>query len=230
MKLTIIIPVYNEIKTIQKIVERVKRQKYIKKQIILVDDSSTDGTTELIKLELFKQVDKVIFHKKNQGKGASIHSALKFANGEFVIIQDADLEYNPNDYKILLNAITKYNCMAIYGSRLMDKKNINKFISNNRIHINKILSFITNILYKIKLTDAHTCYKLINKNIMLSLNLKEKDFAFCPEVTAKLAKKNIKIKEVPISFNGRTRLEGKKISFFDGIRALLVLLKYRFVS
>jgi len=229
MILTIIIPVFNEKNTIKQIIKKINLLENIEKQIILVDDGSNDGTTGIIKNELFSQLDKVIFHQKNLGKGAAIISAKKFVKGDVVIIQDADLEYDPRDYIKILKAISKENEIAVYGSRVLGKKRYSSksFISKTRIFLNHILTIFTNFLYKQKLSDAHTCYKSFKSNCFEKIDLKEKDFAFCPEITAKISKMGIKISEVPIQYKGRSYKEGKKISIYDGFRAIYVLLKYK---
>ena len=230
MILTIIIPVFNEKNTIKQIIKKISLQENIEKQIILVDDGSNDGTTEIIKNDLVSQIDRVIFHEKNLGKGAAIISAKKFVKGDVVIIQDADLEYDPRDYIKILKVISEENEIAVYGSRVLGKKRYSSksFISKTRIFFNHILTIFTNFLYKQKLSDAHTCYKSFKSNYFEKIDLKEKDFAFCPEITAKISKMGIKISEVPIDYNGRSYIEGKKISIYDGFRAIYVLLKYKF--
>ena len=230
-KLSIIVPVYNEKNTIKEIIKKIKLVKNIRKQIILVDDCSTDGTEVVIRNELLSKVDKVIFHKKNMGKGAAINSAKKFLKGDFVIVQDADLEYDPEDYYKILKVLKK-NKKVVYGSRVLGKErySVKNFSSKSRVFFNHILTIFTNILYNQKLTDAHTCYKAFHTSLFMSISLKENDFAFCPEVTAKISKHGIKISEVPIKYVGRTYSQGKKISIFDGFRAIYVLIKYRFIS
>ena len=230
MILTVIIPVFNEKKTIQKIIHKIKLVSNIKKQIILVDDGSTDGTTEVIKKNLSFKVDKIIFHKKNFGKGAAIISAKKFIKGDYVIIQDADLEYNPQDYQKILRLMIDKKKLAVYGSRVLGKKrySVKNFTSKSRVFFNHILTIFSNILFSQNLSDAHTCYKAFNVNLFKKIILMEKDFAFCPEITAKVSKLGIKIYEVPIDYSGRSYEEGKKISIYDGFRAIYVLLKYKF--
>ena len=230
MKLTIIIPVYNEIKFINILLNKVLDSK-IEKQIIVVDDCYTDGTREEI-IEKFKdKIDKLILHEKNQGKGASIISAQNFINGDYVIIQDADLEYEPDQYEIFINEIKKNNFKALYGSRVLKKdkfSNVQNFSHKVRIWGNVFLTFMSNKINKQNLTDAHTCYKMIDSKIFKSLSLKEKGFAFCPELTTKLAKLGVPIFEIPINYQGRTYEDGKKIGAIDGFRAIIALLKYRF--
>ena len=202
MILTVIIPAYNEKNTIKKIIQKIKLVKNIKKQIILVDDGSTDGTTDIIKKKLSSNVDKIIFHKRNFGKGAAIISAKKFIKGNYVIIQDADLEYNPQDYKKILNAMLDRKLQSVYGSRVLGKKrySVKNFTSKSRVFFNHVLTIFSNILFNQNLSDAHTCYKAFDANFFKKIKLKEKDFAFCPEITAKISKLGIKIHEVPIDY------------------------------
>ncbi len=229
MLLTVIIPCFNENKTIKKILDKIKKQK-IKTQIIVVDDFSTDGTREILKKRLKSKINKLILHKKNLGKGAAIRSAKKFVKGNIVIIQDADLEYFPEDYKKLVNPIIKKISNVVYGSRVLNKRNYynRSFSSNFRILANFCLTIISNIINNQRLTDAHTCYKVFRTDLFKKINLKENDFSFCPEVTTKISILNEKILEVPIMYKGRTYKEGKKISFKDGLLALKTLIKYRY--
>ena len=227
--ITVIIPCYNEVKTINIIIDKVYRQK-LKKQIIVVDDFSTDGTREILKKKLKKKIDKIIFHSRNYGKGAAINSAKKFIKGNIIIIQDADLEYSPKDYNKLVKPIKEKEYKVVYGSRVLGKNRYfeNEFSSIFRVFANHILTIISNILNNQNLTDAHTCYKVFDTKIFKKIKLKEKGFSFCPEVTTKVSLLNEKIKEVPISYKGRDYSEGKKINFKDGFIALKTLLKYRF--
>jgi len=232
MKLTIIIPVYNEIKTIKKIIDKINLLKNIKKYIIIVDDGSTDGSKEFIKHKLKNKIYKSIFHKKNLGKGAAIKSAQKFVKGDIVIIQDADLEYYPKDYKRLLEPFKKKEINVVYGSRVLNK---NRYLSKNftsllRVFFNHALTIFSNVMNNQNLTDAHTGYKVFRSKIFKKIKLMEQDFAFCPEITSKLSKLNENILEVPINYNGRSVAEGKKIRFKDGFRAIIVLFKYKFKS
>ena len=230
MLVSILIPCYNEKHTIEKLIFKVKKQKKIKKQIILVDDGSTDGTSKIIKSKLKSKVDKVIFHKKNLGKGSSIISAQKFIKGDIIIIQDADLEYEPSDYYKLLKPFKNKLINVVYGSRVLGRKqNINEFSFEKKFRIfgNFVLTKISNLLNRQDLTDVHTCYKLLRKNIFFKLKLEEKDFSFCSEVTTKLSKLNENIIEVPIKYNGRSYIHGKKISFKDAILTIITILKYK---
>tara|TARA_Y100000389_G_C17296462_1_gene430744 strand:+ start:109 stop:801 length:693 start_codon:yes stop_codon:yes gene_type:complete len=230
MKLSVIIPVYNEINTIEQIINRVKGQEIKNLQIIIVDDCSTDGTKKILKNKLFKSVYKVIYHKKNSGKGAAIRSAQKFIKGNIVIIQDADLEYDPKDYKKLINPIIFKKSRVVYGSRIIrnDRYNSNNFTSLYRIFFNHMLTLLSNFLNNQKLTDAHTCYKVFDAKLFKKLKLIENDFAFCPEVTSKVSRLGEFIIERKITYRGRTSEEGKKIGIFDGFRAIYVLLKNKF--
>lgn len=228
MKLSIVIPVYNEKNTIVKLINLVENQRYVKKQIIIVDDCSNDNSLDLINKINFKSEVLILKHKKNMGKGACIITAQKYINGDIVIIQDADLEYNPNDYKKLIDPIIKKQTNVVFGSRVLGKNRyINKnFISFFRIFANHILTLLSNLLNNQNLTDAHTCYKVCKASIFKKIDLVEKGFAFCPELTSKIASLNEEILEVPISYNGRSFEEGKKIKFSDGFQAVKALIKY----
>lgn len=232
MKLSIIIPVFNEINTIETIVDKINDLQSLNKEIIIVDDFSNDGTTSLLKNVVYKKVHIIVHHEKNLGKGAAIKSAKGLVSGDIVIIQDADLEYDPKDYYNLIKPIQDKQYKVVYGSRVLGR---NRYLQDNftslyRIFFNHFLTFLSNLLNKQSLTDAHTCYKVFSRDIFDSINLEENDFSFCPEVTTKLALRNIKIKEVPINYYGRDYKEGKKIKAFDGLKAIFVLLKYRFTK
>jgi dolichol-phosphate mannosyltransferase len=230
MLLSVIIPVYNERDTILKILEKVKSVKIdkIDKEIIIVDDFSTDGTREI--LESLKGKDeklKIIFQKKHVGKGFAIRTALKFVEGEIVLIQDADLEYDPNEYPKLIEPILEGKAKIVYGSRVLKKNpkaSIIFYIGG------RFLSFLTNLLYGTNITDEPTGYKVFSTDVLKSIDLKCLGFEFCPEVTAKVAKKGYKIYEVPINYNPRSIKEGKKIRFKDALKAVFTLIKYRFID
>ena len=194
--ISVIIPCFNEVRTIGAIVDKINKLKNLNIQIIVVDDCSTDGSLDFIKKKIINKIDRLVIHKKNLGKGAAIKSAVKFIKGDIVIIQDADLEYNPKDYYKLINPIINLDYKVVYGSRVLNKKRYfsNNFISLFRIFANHILTIISNIINKQNLTDAHTCYKVFHKSIFKDLNLTENDFSFCPEVTTKISNKNIKIR------------------------------------
>jgi dolichol-phosphate mannosyltransferase len=230
--ITIIIPVYNEKKYIKTLLNKVIKLKGVKIQIIIVDDGSRDGSTEILKNEFVnnKKINKIIFHKKNSGKGSAIKSAQKYIEGKYVIIQDADLEYNPRDIIKIYKFISFKKYSAVYGSRVLNKnkyENTKNFTHLVRIWGNIFLTKISNIINNQNLTDAHTCYKMFESKIFKEINLKENGFAFCPEITTKLSKRNYKIVEIPISYKGRTYNNGKKITLFDGLIALMSLVKYR---
>jgi glycosyltransferase involved in cell wall biosynthesis len=231
-RLSIIIPAYNESKTIHLILDKIRKVELmnkIEKEIIIVDDCSNDGTYDTI-LNYIKNNNAVeiflIKHEKNKGKGAALHTGINKATGEFVIIQDADLEYDPNEYNILLKPIIIGVADVVYGSRFMGG-NPHRILFFWHSIGNKFLTFISNMMTNLNLTDMETCYKLFRKEVIQGLDLKEKRFGFEPEVTAKIAKiKAIRIYEVGISYYGRTFEEGKKISWKDGFRALYCIMKY----
>jgi glycosyltransferase involved in cell wall biosynthesis len=231
MKLSIIIPCYNEKKTIKKIIDKIFLQK-INLEIILVDDGSDDGTVNVIKNYKKDSRIKKVFHLKNKGKGAAIKSASKFISGDIVLIQDADLEYNPKDYKKILNKFKEdKNVKVVYGSRALNKNNYQgKMTLMRLIRIigNKMLTLFSNSINSQNLTDAHTCYKSFRVNAFQKIILEEDDFSFCAEVNAKLSRMNINIEEVPISYSGRTIAEGKKIKFIDFFLAIKATIRHRF--
>lgn len=231
MKLSIIIPVYNEKETILEILKKIEMVNLndldFEKEIIIIDDCSTDGTREI--LDNLKNKYKIIYHSKNQGKGMAIKTALEYVSGEYLIIQDADLEYQPTDYRKLLECALKNNAKVIYGSRKLNPQN--KY-STLLYHLGGIfLTFLTNILYQTKITDLTTGYKMFKTEILKSITLNSKRFEFCPEVTAKIAKKGIKIWEVPINYYPRSIKAGKKIRWWkDGLMMLWTLIKYKIID
>ena len=231
MKLSVIIPCYNEKKTIKKIIDKIFLQK-INLEIILVDDGSDDGTVNVIKNYKKDSRIKKVFHLKNKGKGAAIKSASKFISGDIVLIQDADLEYNPKDYRKILDKFKEdKNVKAVYGSRALNKNNYQgKMTLMRLIRIigNKMLTLFSNSINSQNLTDAHTCYKSFRANTFKKIILEEDDFSFCAEVNAKLSRMNINIEEVPISYSGRTIAEGKKIKFIDFFLAIKATIRHRF--
>ena len=234
MKLSVIIPVYNEEQTIYELIHQVNNQKKnIILEIIVVDDFSSDETRQILnKLKEQNLIDHLIFLDKNYGKGYAIRVGLKKCVGKVVIIQDADLEYDPSDYNNMLSIMDNKKIQCLYGSRVLGKKRYQQtnFLSGFRIFGNHFLTILTNLIYSQKLTDAHTCYKMLDTDLMKSLILRENRFSFCPELTSKISKKGIKIYECPISYNGRSYDEGKKITFVDGLAAIWVLIKYRFYN
>lgn len=231
IKLSIIIPAYNEEKTIKEIINRVVKVPLdnIKKEIIIVDDFSTDKTREILK-KIKNSNIKIFYHLKNIGKGGAIRTALKHARGDIILIQDADLEYKPAEYLKLLTPIIKGNKDVVYGTRLVYIKSIKR--NMNIVHFigNLFLTFMTNILYGSKISDMETGYKVMKKEVLSKIKLNAKRFDFEPEITAKILKQGYKIYEVPITFRARKFKEGKKITWRDGIKAIYYLIKYRFVD
>lgn len=223
MKLSVIIPVFNEKKTLSEIIDRVQKVA-LEKEIILVDDCSTDGTRDLLPSFTAQNI-KVVLQEKNQGKGAAIRRGIKEASGDYVIIQDADLEYDPQEYIKLIIPIIEGKAQVVYGSRFLGA---HKFSTLSHFLGNKMLTWLTDLLYESALTDMETCYKLIPARLIKSIPLRADRFDFEPEITAKILKRGIKIREVPISYRGREFAEGKKISWKDGFAAIWALLKYRF--
>lgn len=228
MKLSIIIPVYSEKLTVKKVLEKIKKTDIgnIKKEIIIVDDNSRDGTREILKKIKSKDI-KIFYNETNKGKGYCIKKAIKHSTGEMILFQDADLEYDPRDYKILISALLKDNRKVIYGSRFLkaNKKGKVFFYLGN-----KFLSLMTSILYFSKITDMETCYKLFKSEVIKNLEIKREDFAIEAEITAKLLKKGIIIKEVPIRYYPRNFNQGKKIKWMDGLIALKTLIYFRFLD
>lgn len=226
MKISVIVPVYNEAKTIREIIESVRKVP-LDKEIIIIDDGSTDATRDILKNELAGKVNQILFHETNKGKGAAIRTGIQAATGEYIIIQDADLEYDPEDYLKLLRPVEKGWATVVYGSR---------FTGEHRNMLfyhwigNRFLTLITNILYNSTLSDMETCYKLIKTDLIKGMPLRCNRFGFEPEVTAKILKKGIRIYEVPISYAGREFDEGKKIHWYDGINALAILIWFRFFN
>jgi dolichol-phosphate mannosyltransferase len=228
--LSIIIPCFNEEKTIKKLIKKILKVKNINKQIIIVNDGSSDKSFKIIN-SLRSKIDIIINHKNNLGKGSCIKSAKNKIKGNIVLIQDADLEYDPKDYPKLIDPIQKKKYKIVYGSRVLNKnrfENLDNFTHWVRIFANYILTKINNIINNQNLSDAHTCYKVFDSKIFKKIKLVENDFAFCPEATTKISNLGYKIYEVPISYKGRAYSEGKKITFKDGIKAIFTIIKYKF--
>lgn len=225
-------PVYNERQTVEEIVRRVLAVDLdgIHKELILVDDGSTDGTREVLNTLGRQDLPgvKIVLHHQNQGKGAAIRTGLGHANGDLIVIQDADLEYDPRDYVVLLQPILDGKADVVYGSRFMGPHRAFNFL-----HMlgNKFLTLITNVLYNTILTDMETCYKVFRVEVLRNIRIRSNRFDFEPEITAKVLKRGYRVFEVPISYSGRDLDEGKKISAWrDGLPALWALIKYRFVD
>ncbi len=227
MKLSVIIPVYNEKKTIRELLWRVRAAE-IDKEIIVVDDFSTDGTRQYLESIQREPGVKVILHPSNMGKGCAIRTAIPHVTGDVVIIQDADLEYDPQDYTKLVRPILEGRTSVVYGSRYLNPDN-ELPLTRFKIAV-LLLTAMANVLYNAGITDEATCYKVFKSDVLKGIPLKCKRFEFCPEVTAKLRKRGYRIEEVPISFKYRTTKEGKKIGWRDGVEAILTLLKYRFTD
>jgi len=226
MKLSIIIPVYNEEKTLLELLKRVEKVELpVKKEIIIVDDGSKDNTRNVLE-KLNKH--KIFYHEKNKGKGAAIKTALKYVTGDIIIIQDADLEYNPEDYNQLIKPIVNGDYDVVYGSRFLGDRS--GFNLPSHYWGNKILTFITVLIYGKKITDMETCYKVIKKEVIKNINIRSDRFNFEPEITSKILKKGYKIKELPINYVARSFKDGKKLTLLDGIIALWSLIKYRFID
>jgi glycosyltransferase involved in cell wall biosynthesis len=224
MRLSIVIPCYNECKTIKQLVREVKASPVKEKEIIIVDDCSTDGTIDILR-DIEDQVQKIIFHDVNQGKGAAIRTGFKHISGDIVIIQDADIEYNPQEYSKLILPIIDGRADVVYGSRFIGGE-VRRVLYFWHMVGNRFLTLLSNIFTNLNLTDMETCYKVFRKEVIQDIDIEENRFGFEPEITAKIARKNLRIYEVGISYYGRTYQEGKKITWKDGFRAIYCILKY----
>ncbi len=225
MKVSIIIPCFNECRTIREIVEAVRASELTEKEIIVIDDCSTDGTREVLKAEITPLVSQVIYHEKNQGKGAALRSGFAAATGEIVIIQDADLEYDPAEYPKLIKPITSGKADVVFGSRFQGGQ-AHRVVYFWHMIGNRVLTLISNMLTNLNLTDMETCYKVFKRDVLQRIQVEEDRFGFEPEITAKVSKLGCVIYEVGISYYGRTYAEGKKIGLKDGFRAVYAMLKY----
>jgi glycosyltransferase involved in cell wall biosynthesis len=223
---SVIMPVYNERETLPEILARV-RAVGVRKEIVVVDDGSTDGTREVLREEEQKGDLKVLYHEVNKGKGAAVRTGLEHASGDFIIIQDADLEYDPRDYPKLLKPLLEGQAEVVYGSRFMEFGGTMFFLQALG---NRMVTLVTNLLYGTALSDMETCYKVFRAEVIRSIPLRSRRFELEPEITAKLLKRGYRIHEVPISYQGREYHEGKKLTWRDGITALWTLIKYRFVD
>ena len=228
MKLSVVIPVYNEQGTIRELYESV-RAVDLDKEIIFVDDCSTDGTLEILKNELEKDVARILYHSKNQGKGAAIRSGIQVATGDIVIIQDADLEYDPAEYSKMIEPILQGRADVVYGSRFMGGDAHRVVYFWHKVG-NGFLTLLSNMFTNLTLTDMETCYKAFTVKVIKSIEIEQNRFGFEPEITAKIAKLKCRIYEVGISYYGRTYAEGKKIGWKDGLQAIWCILKYNLLK
>lgn len=223
-RLTVVIPCYNEQDNIVTIVNKVLESPVPDKEIIIVDDQSTDGTHQILEEKVKPLVSQIIYHKQNGGKGAALRTGFAHATGDIVIIQDADLEYDPKEYPLVIEPVVSGETSVCYGSRFLNAKA--KGYMANRL-ANRFLTFLSNIFTHQHLTDMETCYKVFRREVIQAVDIVENRFGFEPEITAKISRQGIKIHEVPISYYPRTKKEGKKIGFKDGMRAIYCIWKYR---
>lgn len=222
--LSVVIPCYNEKDNILNIVKLVQKSEIPNKEIIVVDDCSTDGTREILETEVKPIVSKIVYHEKNAGKGAALRTGFAHATGDVVIIQDADLEYDPMDYAKVVTPIFAGKAKVVYGSRFLQKQE-KGYLANYLA--NRFLTLLSNLFTRQHLTDMETCYKAFRRDVIQSVTIEEERFGFEPEITAKISKKRIRIHEVPIAYHPRTTKEGKKIGFRDGLRAIYCIWRYR---
>jgi glycosyltransferase involved in cell wall biosynthesis len=222
-RLSVVMPVYNERKTILDVIAKV-RSVAVDKELVIVDDFSTDGTRDLLKTLEKEPGVKVFYHDRNQGKGAALRTGFKQCSSEIVLIQDADLEYFPEEYPELIEPIEKGWADVVYGSRFLGRKH--RVLYFHHYLGNRLLTFISNVFTNMNLTDMETCYKVFRREVIQSIEIRQDRFGFEPEITAKIARKRLRVFEVPVSYNGRTYLEGKKISWKDGFNALWCIFRY----
>ncbi|MDH3689616.1 MAG: glycosyltransferase family 2 protein [Gammaproteobacteria bacterium] len=228
MKVSVVIPCFNERSTIAQVIDRVKSSEVADLEIIVIDDASTDGTKEVLDETVAAKVDELIHHDRNRGKGAAIRTGLAKVSGDLVIIQDADLEYDPAEYPTLLEPILSGKADVVYGSRFTGG-GAHRVLYFWHMVGNRLITLLCNMITNLNLTDMETCYKVFRTSVIKAVTLEEDRFGFEPEVTIKLAKRNAVFYEVGITYAGRTYEEGKKITWKDGVRALYVMAKYGFL-
>ncbi len=225
ISISVVIPCYNEVATIEQVIDAVLSAPVAEREVILVDDGSTDGSAELIRTKLESRVDRVIFHDRNQGKGAALRSGFAVVSGDVVLVQDADLEYDPRDYAKLLAPIVEGRADVVFGSRFAGGESHRVFFFWHSV-VNHMLTLLSNMLTDLNLTDMEVCYKVFRREVLQQIVIEEDRFGFEPEITAKVARMKCRIYEVGVSYAGRTYSEGKKVGWRDGLRAMWCILKY----